>query len=72
MRTDKLSKTNVILYAWGLIPVIFEHNLMLNGINEYRNMLLEQELPTDDVDDLLLKVLDAPLQKRRRFEREDR
>ena len=50
----------------------FEHNLMLNGINEYRNMLLERELPTDDVDDLLLKVLDAPLQKRRRFEREDR
>lgn len=50
----------------------FKHNLMLNGINEYRNMLLEQELPTDDVDDLLLKVLDAPLQKRRRFEREDR
>lgn len=50
----------------------FEHNLMLNGINEYHNMLLEQELPTDDVDDLLLKVLDAPLQKRRRFEREDR
>ena len=50
----------------------FEHNLMLNGINEYRNMLLEQELPTDDVDDLLLKVLDAPLQKRRRFELEDR
>ena len=50
----------------------FEHNLMLNGINEYRNMLLEQELPTDDVDDLLLKVLDAPLQKRGRFEREDR
>lgn len=50
----------------------FEHNLMLNGINEYRYMLLEQELPTDDVDDLLLKVLDAPLQKRRRFEREDR
>ena len=35
----------------------FEHNLMLNGINEYRNMLLEQELPTDDVDDLLLKFL---------------
>lgn len=50
----------------------FEHNLMLNGINEYRNMLLEQKLPTDGVDDLLLKVLDAPLQKRRRFEREDR
>ena len=50
----------------------FEHNLMLNGINEYRNMLLEQELPTDDVGELLLKVFDAPLQKRRRLEREDR
>ena len=47
-------------------------NITLCGINEYRNMLLEQELPTDDVDNLLLKVLDAPLQKRRRFEREDR
>lgn len=50
----------------------FEHDLMINGINEFRNMLIEKEMPTEDVDKLLLKVLDAPLLKRRRFDREDR
>lgn len=50
----------------------FEQNLMINGINEFRNMLLEQGLPTEDVDKLLMKVIDAPPQRRRRFDREDR
>lgn len=50
----------------------FEQNLMINGINEFRNMLLEQGMPTEDVDKLLMKVIDAPPQRRRRFDREDR
>lgn len=50
----------------------FEHNLLINGINEFRNMLIEEDLPTEDVDKLLLKILDAPPQKVRRFERESR
>ena len=50
----------------------FEQNLMINGINEFRNMLLEQGMPTEDVDKLLMKVIDAPPQRKRRFDREDR
>lgn len=36
----------------------FECNLLINGINEFRNMLLAEELPTEDVDELLLKIID--------------
>lgn len=50
----------------------FEQNLLVNGINEFRNMLLEQGMPTEDVDKLLIKVIDAPPQRKRRFDREDR
>lgn len=50
----------------------FEQNLMINGINEFRNMLLEQGMPTEDVDKLLMKVIDAPPQRRRSFDREAR
>lgn len=50
----------------------FEQNLMINGINEFRNMLLEQGMPTVDVDKLLMKVIDAPPQRKRRFDREAR
>ena len=50
----------------------FEHNLMINGINEFRNMLIEKNMPIEDVDNLLRKLIDAPLLRKRRFEREDR
>lgn len=50
----------------------FEHNLMINGINEFRNMLIEKDMPIEDVDNLLRKLIDAPLLRKRRFEREDR
>ena len=36
-----------------------ECNLLINGINEFRNMLLEIDYPTEDVDDLLIKIIDA-------------
>lgn len=35
----------------------FECNLLINGINEWRNMLLAEEYPTEDVDELLLKII---------------
>ena len=35
-----------------------ECNLLINGMNEYRNMLLADGLPTEDVDELLLKIID--------------
>ena len=36
----------------------FESNLLINGMNEFRNMLLADRLPTEDVDELLLKIID--------------
>ncbi len=36
----------------------FECNLLVNGMNEFRNMLLSENLPTDDVDELLVKIID--------------
>ena len=35
----------------------FECNLHINGINEFRNMLLAEDLPTEDIDELLLKII---------------
>ncbi|MBR2886282.1 MAG: hypothetical protein IKB93_16070 [Clostridia bacterium] len=35
-----------------------ECNLLINGMNEFRNMLLAEGLPTEDVDELLLKLID--------------
>ena len=42
----------------------FEQRLMVNGMNNFRNDLIQEGKPTEDVDELLLKVIDA---KRRRF-----
>ena len=36
----------------------FECNLLINGMNEFRNMLLAENLPTEDVDELLLKIIE--------------
>ena len=36
----------------------FECNLLINGINEWRNLLLEDDYPTEDVDALLIKIID--------------
>ena len=36
----------------------FECNLLINGMNEFRNMLLAEDLPTEDVDELLIKIID--------------
>ncbi len=36
----------------------FECNLLINGIYEWRNILIEEDYPTEDVDALLLKIID--------------
>lgn len=38
----------------------YEHSVVVNALNEMRNDLLEEERPTDIVDEVLLKVIDAP------------
>ena len=50
----------------------FEQRLMVNGLVEFKNDLTKNDKPTEDVDDLILKVIDAPLVKQRRRDREER
>ena len=44
----------------------FEHRLMIGGLNSFRNGLIQDDKPTEDIDDLILKVIDAPTRKERR------
>lgn len=40
-----------------------ERGTMVNCLNEMRNRLISEEQYTDGVDDLLLKIIDAPTKK---------
>ena len=44
----------------------FEHRLMVKGLNDFRNDLIQGEKPTEDIDELLLKVIKAPTKKEKR------
>lgn len=44
----------------------YEHGVVINALNEMRNDLMEEERPTDIVDEVLLKTIDAPAKKVRR------
>ena len=51
----------------------FEQRLMVGGLMDFRNDLLKDDKPTEDINDLILKVIDAPTKKeKRRAEREER
>lgn len=51
----------------------FEQRLMVNGLNDFRNDLIRDDKPTEDIDELLLKVIDAPTRKeKKRADREER
>jgi hypothetical protein len=44
----------------------FEHRLMVKGLNDFRNDLIQGDKPTEDIDELLLKVIKAPTKKKKR------
>ena len=51
----------------------FEQRLMVRGLMDFRNDLLKEEKPTEDINDLILKVIDAPTKKeKRKADREER
>jgi hypothetical protein len=51
----------------------FEQRLMVSGLMDFRNDLLRDEKPTEDINDLILKVIDTPTKKeKRRADREAR
>lgn len=41
----------------------YEHGVVINALNEMRNDLIEEDRPTDIVDEVLLKTIDAPTKK---------
>lgn len=41
----------------------FEHRLLIGCVNVARTMYLEQNKSTEDVDDLLVKIIKAPSKK---------
>ena len=51
----------------------FEHRLLVRGLSDFRNDLIQSAKPTEDVDELLLKVIHAPTKKeKRRQDRDER
>lgn len=51
----------------------FEQRLMVSGLMDFRNDLLKEEKPTEDINNLILKVIDAPTKKeKRKADREER
>ena len=51
----------------------FEQRLMVRGLTDFRNDALRDGKPTEDVDDLILKVIEAPTKReKRRADREAR
>ena len=41
----------------------FDHRLLVNSIMEFRNKVIQEGVSTEDVDDLLLRIIDAPVKK---------
>lgn len=44
----------------------YEYGVVVNALNEMRNDLIKEKRPTDAVDELLLKTIDAPTKKVKR------
>ena len=50
-----------------------EQAMMVRSLYDMRNSALERNIPTEEVEDLILKVIDAPTRKeRRRLDRQTR
>ena len=43
----------------------YERNILINALNEFRNNLLNQQLSTDAVDELMIKIHEARQKKLR-------
>lgn len=42
----------------------YEYGIVINALNEFRNKLLEEEKDSEAVEEVLLKILEAPDKKR--------
>ena len=46
----------------------YEQGIIINALNDFRTELMEDKRPTDAVDDVLIKAIDAPTKKEKRKE----
>ena len=44
----------------------FEQRLLVNGLTDFRNDLLREDKPTEDINELIMKVIDAPTRKEKK------
>lgn len=44
----------------------YEYGVVVNALYDWRNDLIEDKKPTEDVDDLLLKTIEAPTKREKR------
>ena len=44
----------------------YEHSLLIHSLNERRNQMIKEQEPTDAVDEILLKIIDALIARVRR------
>lgn len=44
----------------------YEYGVVFHSLNDKRNDLIKEQRPTDAVDDVLLKVIDAPTKKEKK------
>ena len=49
----------------------FEQRIMVRSLNDSRTSLIKGNCSTEDIDDLLLKVIDAPSERERRWKDRD-
>lgn len=45
----------------------YDYKLMLNALNEFRNAKLQQNIDTEIIDKLIMKLLNAPKNKKSLF-----
>ena len=50
----------------------YEHRVMMEALNDRRNDFISDNKPSEDVSDLLLKVIDAPSKRKRDKNRDAR
>ena len=46
-----------------IVVTDFEHRLLVKALAQFRNELLRTGKPAEDINDLILKVIDAPIYK---------
>lgn len=44
---------------------VYDFRLIINALNEFRNMKLAENIDTEIIDELIKKILDAPVDKKK-------